>query len=236
MAYQFYDAEVIKIVPETDKVKRFFLKVKELKQYNFIPGQFAMLDLPIDSKIKNRSYSIASAPDGNTIEMVIVEKEGGAASKYLFREVEVGTIIKTSQPLGKFVLQEPIASELCFIATGTGVGPFRSMLLHMVRKQLSFTKVNLIFGTRYEKDILYYKEFTELRTQLLNFEYIPVLSRDENWKGEKGYVHQVYERLYADKRAATFYLCGWTAMVKEARERLQAMGYDKNQLKFEVYD
>jgi CDP-4-dehydro-6-deoxyglucose reductase len=236
MAYQYYDAEVVKIIDETDKVKRFFLQIKNIEHFNFIPGQFVMLDLPIDTKIRTRSYSISSAPEANVIEMIIVEKEGGAASNYLFGEVQLGTIIKTSKALGRLILQYPITQELCFIATGTGVGPFRSMLLDMVNKQLSFSKVTLIFGTRYEKDILYYNEFTELKKQLLNFEYIPVLSREENWKGEKGYVHQVYENLFADKHSTLFYLCGWANMIKEARERLHSMGYDKSQVKFEVYD
>ncbi len=62
--------------------------------------------------------------------------------------------------------------------------------------------------------------------------------REQNpaWAGEKGYVHAVYEKLYADKRPAMFYLCGWKVMIKEGRDRLQAMGYDKKQIKFELYD
>jgi CDP-4-dehydro-6-deoxyglucose reductase len=236
MAYQFYNAEVVEILNETDKVKRFFLQINNLKRFDFIPGQFVMLDLPIESKVTTRSYSIASAPDGNVIELVIVEKEGGLASKYLFNEVNAGTLIKVSKPLGKLTLQYPLDTELCFISTGSGVAPFRSMLLDICNMQLPFSNINLIFGTRFKKDILYYKEFLSLEEMLHGFMYITVLSREENWNGEKGYVHQVYEKLYADKRPAIFYICGWANMVKEARDKLLLMGYDKGQVKFEIYD
>jgi CDP-4-dehydro-6-deoxyglucose reductase len=46
----------------------------------------------------------------------------------------------------------------------------------------------------------------------------------------------VYEEIFADKRPAYFYMCGWSAMLKEARERLTNMGYAKDAIKFELYD
>jgi NAD(P)H-flavin reductase len=77
-----------------------------------------------------------------------------------------------------------------------------------------------------------------LQKEYSNFEFIPVLSRekDENWDGKKGYVHEVYEEIYADVRPCYFYLCGWSAMIKEARERLLKLGYTKSDIKFELYD
>jgi ferredoxin-NADP reductase len=49
-------------------------------------------------------------------------------------------------------------------------------------------------------------------------------------------VHEVYEEIFADKRPATFYICGWSEMLKEARTRLENMGYDKKAVRFESYD
>ena len=87
------------------------------------------------------------------------------------------------------------------------------------------------------KDILYRKEFEKLAAENPEFHFIPVLSRDNpEWTGRKGYVHAVYEEIFADKRPAYFYLCGWAEMLKEARHRLEAMGYDKKDIRFELYD
>ena len=69
-----------------------------------------------------------------------------------------------------------------------------------------------------------------------NFRYLPVLSREEYPGFAHGYVHPVYETIFADGRDATFMVCGWTAMLSEARRRLKAMGYNRRQYHFEQYD
>ena len=94
----------------------------------------------------------------------------------------------------------------------------------------------MAFGTRYEKDILYRNEMDEFAAKHPEFKFIPTLSREQNWNGHKGYVHQIYEELFSDKRQGYFYLCGWNDMLNEARKRLAEMGYDKKVIKFESYD
>jgi len=81
---------------------------------------------------------------------------------------------------------------------------------------------------------LYYDEFKQLEKELEGFHYHPVLSREE-WEGHKGYVHAVYEELCANKQPANFYLCGWKAMVDEAKQRIVALGYDKKEIHLELY-
>jgi ferredoxin-NADP reductase len=49
-------------------------------------------------------------------------------------------------------------------------------------------------------------------------------------------VHEIYKDLFADKRPALFYLCGWKNMIMEARDNLVGMGYGKEHIKFELYD
>jgi len=241
MPYHFYNSVVIDIKDENPLVKRFFFHIPEVEDFKFGAGQFVMLDLPIESKIKTRSYSIASAPDGtNVIELLISLNPEGLGTPYLFKEVKIGSKILLSQPAGKF-MQPPAASidtDICMICTGTGMAPFRSYVDDLVNRKVPHKNIDIIFGCRYEKDIIYRKEMEELTKTLPGFRYSVVLSREDSptWQGEKGYVHAVYEKLFADKRPAMFYLCGWKVMIKEARDRLIAMGYDKKQIKFELYD
>ena len=241
MPYHFYTSEVVDIIDENPLVKRFFFKIPEVQDFKFGAGQFVMLDLPIESKIKTRSYSIASAPDGtNVIELLISLNPQGLGTPYLFNEVKVGSKLPLSQPAGKF-MQPPIQNadtDICMICTGTGMAPFRAYVQDIVNRKVTHKNIDVIFGCRYEKDIIYRKEMEEFAKALPGFRYTVVLSREQSltWTGEKGYVHAVYEKLYADKRPAMFYLCGWKVMIKEARDRLQNMGYDKKQIKFELYD
>src|SRR6185437_6270812 len=241
MPYHFYTAEVIDIIDENPFVKRFFFKIPDVQDFKFGAGQFVMLDLPIQSKITTRSYSIASAPNGtNVIELLISLNPEGLGTPYLFKEIKVGSKIPLSQPAGKFM--QPALSntetDLCMICTGTGIAPFRAYVQDILNRGVTHKNIDLIFGCRYEKDVIYKKEMEELAKAIPGFRSFTVLSREQNpeWTGEKGYVHAVYEKLYADKRPAMFYLCGWKVMIKEGRDRLQAMGYDKKQIKFELYD
>lgn len=241
MPYQFYTAEVTKIIDESDNTKRFFFRIPELSSFNYGAGQFVMLDLPIESKIKTRSYSIASAPNGsNELELLISLNPEGLGTPYLFNHIKVGSTLPLSQPAGKF-MQPPFTSidtDICMICTGTGIAPFRAFLHDIKNRKVPYKNINLIFGSRYQKDLLYRNEMKELELMMPNFNFTTVLSREDNpdYKGKKGYVHAVYEEMYADKRPAMFYLCGWKVMVKEARDKLMAIGYDKKDIKFELYD
>lgn len=238
MAYSYYKSTVYKIVQETDLVRRFFFKVPDQIEFNFKAGQFIMLNLPIESKFTNRSYSIASAPNNeNTFELAIVLNPSGLGTPYLWGKVEVGSEIETSKTLGKFTITEPIENDIAMICTGTGIAPLRSMVHHILEHQISHKKIYMIFGNRFEKDIIYRKEMEEMEHIHPSFEFIPVLSRNnEGWKGKSGYVHAVYEEIFKDKRPATFYMCGWRDMLVDARERLEKMGYNKKQIRFESYD
>ena len=238
---------VIRIEDATYNTKRFFIKVNELESFNFKAGQFVTLDLPIhEQKNKRwRSYSIASWPDGtNVYELLIVLLEGGAGTTYLFNEITVGSELIFRGAQGVFTLPENIEKDLFFICTGTGIAPFRSMLYHMQLHNISHKNIYLIFGCRTQEDLLYYGEMKVLESKIENFSYMPTLSR-EGWDGYKGYVHSLYEEIcnknneacedMLNLKPASFYLCGWKAMIDDARQKIAALGYDRKAVHLELY-
>lgn len=235
-------AKVVKIEDASPTTKRFWLKPDE-GPIPFLAGQFITMDLPIGDKRLDRwrSYSIANAPGEGLIELCIVHLEGGLASGYFFEEVELGTEIRFKDPDGNFVLPEDkLDRELVFICTGTGIAPFRSMLLDIDRRGLAFHKIHLIFGTRFEDGILYREEMEALAQKHAGFRYSIALSRQTEGlppNASKGYVHTIYQEAYPEKsRDLMFYLCGWTGMIDEAVVHLVAeMGYDRSQVLYELY-
>ena len=227
---------VIKIIDETYNTKRYWIEIPDVSTFDFLPGQFITLDLPIHDKPNKRwrSYSIASWPDNNVIELLIVLLEGGAGTTYLFSQVHEGSEVILRGPQGVFTLPNPIEKDLFFICTGTGIAPFRSMLHHIEQHDLAHKNIHLIFGTRTQKDLLYYNEIKELQERIPDFHFLPTLSREE-WNGHKGYVHAIYEELCHEKPPAHFYLCGWKAMIDEAKKRILDLGYDKKDIHLELY-
>jgi len=244
---------VTKVLDETAATKRFFFQIPSMERFDFEPGQFVTLDLPIhEQKNKRwRSYSIASAPSGtNEFELVIVKLEGGIGTSWMWENALPGNEITLRGPMGKFVLPQTIDRDLYLICTGTGIAPFRSMVHHIKTHHIPHKNIYLIFGTRVIPDLLYPGEMQELEQEMETFNYLPVCSRipAENPQGMRtGYVHGAYESVIKAKPfqpqeegpdlppPAYFYLCGWKNMIDEARQRLAALGYDKKSIHFELY-
>jgi ferredoxin-NADP reductase len=229
--------KIIRIEDETHNTKRFWIQVPELDAFDFKPGQFVTLDLPIHEKPTRRlrSYSIASWPDGtNVFELLIVLNDEGAGTPYLFNQVSIGSELTYRGALGVFLLPEKIEKDLFFICTGTGIAPFRSMINYIQLNNIPHKNLYLIFGTRTKSDMLYHEEFTTLQQNMNGFKYFPVLSR-EKWEGHTGYVHAVYKNLCASKPEAGFFLCGWKNMIDEARQTIINLGYEKKSIHQELY-
>lgn len=231
---------VIKIENANTNTKRFWIQVPELEKFDFKPGQFVTLDLPIHEK-KNkrwRSYSIASSPDGtNVFELVIVLLELGAGTTYLFNEVKEGTELLLRGPQGVFTMPDPLDKELFLICTGTGIAPFRSMVKYIFEHNVAHKNIYLIYGCRKYTDTLYEDELRDLSAKINGFHYIPTFSREQAKEGiTTGYVHAVYEKIIAkSKPEAYFFLCGWKNMIDEAKQKIMALGYDRKAIHLELY-
>lgn len=237
MNFDWQTGKVIEIIKESHNTNRYIIEAPHEQAFDFMPGQFVTLDLPIHEK-KNkrlRSYSISSAPNNtNRFELLISLVEDGLGTPYLFNHIKPGYTIQYRGPVGVFILPSFIESDLFLICTGTGIAPFRSMVHSLFEKKATIQNIYLIVGTRTQKDLLYHQELLALQNTMKNFHYIPVLSR-EQWEGESGYVHKVYQPLVRQNHKAQFMLCGWKNMIDDARKILESEGFDKKQIHFELY-
>jgi CDP-4-dehydro-6-deoxyglucose reductase len=233
------------VVRETSTVSRFYLKPESKPPLK--PGQFVSLDLPIDEKPSRRirHYSIANAPSEDTYELIIVKKPGGKGTEYLW-ELPIGSEIEYEGPSGIMVMGDEIKKNYIFICTGTGISPFRSMLEYIKENKIETGDIHLVFGARNKENILYYNEMIQLEKDLPQFRYHIILSR-ESWNGNQGYVHLIYESIVEqyfkqienesyNNLDIEFFICGWKEMVKQAKSNLQSLGFDKKQIKIEIYE
>jgi NAD(P)H-flavin reductase len=230
-----YHKVTIEDIKEINPLNRlFFLRYDH--DITFQSGQFVILDFgQLNHHFSTRSYSIADFTNGPILELCIVLKHDGAATPLLFN-CKIGDTLMASLPQGRFVLPaDPITKPICFICTGTGVAPFRAMVKDLLLHRGFTNEIYLFFGCRTQADILYRLEFETLANQFPNFKYTPVLSR-ETWDGAMGYVHPHYLSVFKHKQDALFYLCGWTVMLKETRDKLKELGYSRADIKVEFYD
>ena len=113
---QWYQGVVIEVIFETPKIRRFKIEIPELDKFDFEPGQFVQLELPLGEKRNLRAYSIASSYiNKNILELIISYNGSGKATGFIFENFVPGYKVKISSALGKFVLPEKIENEICFI-------------------------------------------------------------------------------------------------------------------------
>ena len=224
-----------KIFELSDSVRTFRLRFPEGKWIPFKAGQFCMVHVPKDGeKPLKKAYSICSSPfETGYLDLCIKLVEGGFATNW-FWTLKEGDALTVTIPYGGFVLKEPVADELVFVATGTGLAPLRSMLRQMLLD--GFQKpVTLIFGVRYENEVLYSDEFRELEKKHANFKFIPTISRPKEWKGEVGYVQEKLKKYVTDPKGKQIYVCGLVPMIEAVQKAAEEIGFDKKQVHFEKY-
>jgi len=216
------------------EVRHFYFEAEGVEELQFKPGQFVSFTETILDKKIIRPYSIASLPSGNRFELCLNRVAEGLFSPHLFA-MKPGDSVEMSKPLGFFVVRNPDRPAV-FIATGTGIAPFRPMvpgyLSHPEAKDLT-----LIFGVRYENSVYYREEFEALAAKYPSFQFWPTLSRPEpSWKGLTGHVQLHLLQAIGERRDVDVYICGMTAMVDEVRAILKGLGFDRKQIIFEKYD
>jgi len=195
--------------------------------FDFEPGQFLSIFVDKEGKTINRPYSIASSPtERDAVELCIKVVEGGFMSNYL-KDRQPGERYRIMAPLGGFILREPIAKDIAFISTGTGVAPFVGMTKWMIHHGHMDHDVYMFTGVRYVKELLYHDLFREWEKKYPNFHYVPSISRPETseWTGRKGYVQAAIKDTITKPERCTAYICGLHEMVEQTKALTQEMGF-----------
>lgn len=216
------------------EVRHFVFDVPDEEYLTFQPGQFLSFTKEFEGKNITRAYSIASPPHRNRFELCLNRVEDGRFSPYLFT-MNPGDEVDMKGPYGTFVFRQPIADSI-MVATGTGIAPFRSMLMAELPHD-STHRFQLIFGVRHEHGILYREEFEALARDHENFHFTPTLTRPgPAWSGSHGRVQLHVLKALGERRDVHVYICGMKEMVDETRALLKEAGLERKQIIVEKYD
>lgn len=198
----------------------------------FRPGQFMNLGLHLPGGFVSRSYSLASVPH-EPLEVLLARVGQGELTPALFELGEAASVWLDPKPQGFFTFDYvPPHRELWLLATGTGLGPFLSML----RSGAAFeraARVILVHGTRGASELAHRQELEALANQRGGaFRYVPVLSREPEPGQLQGRVTQALTSGELEQRAETsiaaesahFMLCGNPSMIEDVTRLLAERG------------
>lgn len=232
-------AEVIDIQELTHDVKEISLRMIDPPQVEFLAGQYISIEV---TEIKeghprqnNRPYSLVSAPEEKEVIKLCVNLVKGGPGSTCLHSLRLGDKLTFLYPLGYFTVNETATTSLLFVATGTGIAPIKSMILHLLRSG-SKRPMMLYWGLRSEIDLYYHEEFTALSKEHPFFQFAVTLSRpSDEWKGLKGRVTHLLPNLIQRVENLDAYLCGNGEMIKEVRAILLEKGMPRKSIHFEKF-
>ncbi len=220
-------------------------KPSPTEPFHFEAGQYISVIVPgagPNGRDLRRAYSIASEPEKRPVELCIKVVDGGPGSNYLNR-LRAGDTFRGYAPYGDFTYVTPTNRGVCFIATGTGIAPFRSMMLSK-EFQLNLPMSALcLLGIRDEEELLYEaeisnREFGAMGGNRFQSKWVPCVSQPKGaWPGFKGRVTD-YLRSLGDGypwRETEYYLCGAGQMIDEVKALLAERGVEKESIHREIY-
>jgi NAD(P)H-flavin reductase len=233
-----FRARLEESVALTSDTKNLKWNIVGAKRFQFIAGQFISALVEVGTRTEIRPYSIASPPrDDLSFELCINRVKGGYVSNYLC-DLPLDSVVEFKGPYGSFVVTQPIDRDQVFLATGTGVAPFRSMLMDLLAKEIAVAHdIWLIFGVRFAEGLLYQKDFERLQRTYSCFHFVPVVSRpSREWRSATGHVQDQLRRLFAERNDFRAYVCGVRSMVDEVRAILSnEFGLETDQIRFENF-
>ena len=190
------------------------------RDFEFTPGQ--VIGLSNDLKTEPRLYSIASSNTNPQVQILYTVKPEGSLTPAL-ASLKAGQKIYHSLPFGKFICSKDPAF---WIATGTGIAPFASMIF----SGLSDNKT-LVYGNRFADRLYFHQQIS----QVMKKRYLPCVTRQQSPGMFHGRVTDLVRNMDGLDPAIPYYLCGSAEMVVDMRDLLIEMGVPYENVIAEIF-
>ena len=221
-------------------IKRLRIALPKGDEIDIIPGQYIQIETPKYKKTPEpvyRAYSIATDPlDKTHIDLVIRLVPDGICTTYIFEHMKEGDPVTLNGPYGDFRLADT-NNDMVFIAGGSGMAPFLSMLSHIQNEGIP-RNVTYFFGARSKRDLICLEQMASFEAAIPNFTFVPCLSEPmetDAWDGETGLVTDVMKRHCPDLTEMEAYLCGSPGMCDASVAALTANGMPEKNIFFDKF-
>jgi ferredoxin-NADP reductase len=228
---------VAETVPETPRAVTVHLDVPEWPGHR--AGQHVDVRLTAeDGYSAQRSYSIASAPGAERLQLTIERIDDGEVSPYLTTVLDVGDQLELRGPIGGYFVWDGADSRPVFlVAGGSGVVPLMAMMRHHADLR-SEADMHLVCSARTLADIIYRDELEGLADHPHRAVTI-TLTREQpqGWAGRLGRVDAALLKAAGWPASARpcCYVCGPTSFVETVADALVGLGHAPTDIKTERF-
>ena len=231
-------ADVREIVDETPRTKTLVLRVPDWAGHR--PGQHVDVRLTAEDGYQTeRSYSIASAPNGERVELTIEMLKDGEVSAYLAGELRAGDQLELRGPIGGYFTWEVAdGGPLLLVGGGSGVVPLMAMIRYRAATH-SQVPARLLVSSRTWDEVIFREELTLLDNADPALDVIHTLTRGQplGWTGYQRRIDMVMLREVAWSPAdrPLVYVCGPTRLVETVASTLVTLGHAPERIKTERF-
>jgi ferredoxin-NADP reductase len=231
-------AEVIEVVPETPRTKSLVLEVPGWEGHRAGQHVDVRLTAP-DGYQAQRSYSIASAPEQDRVELVVERLDDGEVSPYLADELGAGDGLELRGPIGGwFTWDTSDGGPLLLVGGGSGIAPLMAMTRHRAAVG-SEMPTRLLYSSRSYEEIIYRDELEKLAAQDGALEVTHTLTRSMPG-GWAGYARRVDAEMLKEvswpaNGNPLAFVCGPTSFVEGVADALVGLGHDPARVKTERF-
>ena len=225
------------VIPETPTSRTLVFQRTDGPKPPFRPGQYVNLFVEVDGVRTSRPYSISSSPESPFLSLTVRQGGGRFVSRYLTETVAVGDTFESTGPAGQFYYERLIdPPRLVFLAGGSGITPFMSMIRHGASAGWPYT-VELLYGCRTPKDVIFGEELSALAREHEEFRYHLVISEPpRGYKGNRGFLDgRCIRKLVDGLEGKKFFLCGPNAMYELRLQALARLGVAEHRVRRELF-
>ncbi|MBN2221650.1 MAG: hypothetical protein JW708_05525 [Vallitaleaceae bacterium] len=229
---------VQKIVRLSPSMWNIIIQQKKGRKLTYQPGQFGFFRFLSDRiSDEEHPFSISSVDKGDGSLSITIKELGDFTSK--IGEIEQGTQVVVDAPYGSLsYMKHRKERDLVFIAGGVGITPMISMMTSLYESDFS-GNITLVWGMKNQEDFIFKEEWEQYRQKMPNLKIIPVMSREPDYQGEKGYInYTLLEKVFNEEevnKATGFYLCGPNKMMDLVIQSLTELGIAKKRIHHEKF-
>lgn len=224
--------ECVMVVPENATTATFTFRAPSGAWFDYLPGQFMTLELPVPGGTVHRTYTISSSPSRPlSISLTVKAQAGSIGTRWMLDHLKPGMQIKAFGPAGIFSFAQHPAQKYLFISAGSGITPMMSMTTWLwdVGQE---PDIAFVYAARKPSEILFRERLEHMANRVpgiaLHF-VVEELDPFRAWPGYRGRLNQIMLGLMAsDYLEREVFCCGPEPFMQGVREMLTALGYDMN--------
>jgi ring-1,2-phenylacetyl-CoA epoxidase subunit PaaE len=210
--------------------------------FAFHAGQYVTVRRTIEQREERRTYSIVTAPGGNTLQIGIRLQRGGLMSGELGAKLRPGDRLDVGTPMGRFRTAISAERAHCYVAfaSGSGITPILSLATDILAREPR-SRVTLIYGNRSISRTMFLEQTLALKNRYIDrFSVHFVMSREPqqtewlNGRIDGSKVHELARHMVEVPRADEYLICGPGTMVDEVRDAIRALN-PKAPIRFERF-